>query len=171
MKPLSFGMWFVTCDQMKPSSPKALWSNFGNKKPPSPWLQGASALCSATRPEYEFLLLIFMLSPEASLNTFDLCFLIPPEAEGKWVIEVRVFFLCCFWWLGFLFSHCARICSCILCCFAFFSTTVGSLCPWTLNFCSYKWMSEHLAQFKSALDKCRYAWNIRHGCEDIRISY
>lgn len=69
-----------------------------------------------------------------------------------------------------------QMCSCILCCFAFFSVLYSSHCgvlmPLNSEFLQLQaHVSEHLAQFKSALDECRYAWNVRHGCKDIRISY
>lgn len=131
-------MWFVTWEQMKPSSLKALWSVFDNKKPP-PCLP-----CSVL--SHETWIWIFAVNspaqPWSLFHTFDLCFLILPEAEGKWVTEARLFFLCSFWWLGFLFSHCARCVHAFCLVLRFFhyytEVAVGSLCPWTLNFCSYQ---------------------------------
>lgn len=76
MKPLSFDVWFVTCEQMKPSwNPKSSVICFWQQEA-SPLV--ASALCLATRPGYEFLLFILLLSPEA-------CFI--PLISASWFCQ------------------------------------------------------------------------------------
>ena len=125
---------------MKPCFLNAPWSAFENKKP-SFCLQAASALCLVN--SFQAWIWIFNINfhsqpwSQLSCHTFDLCFLILPEVGGKRVIEIRIFFLCCFWWLGFLFCHCAR-CIHVFCLVFHFvhyciAVTVGSLCPWTLQ--------------------------------------
>lgn len=141
MKPLSFDMWFFYVWPDESELPKCSviwfwrWEAF-------PSLTGCLCFVLSHEAWIWIFAIHFHAQPWNQFHTFDLCFLILPEAEGKWVIEARVFFLCCFWWLGFLFSHCARCVHvfCVVLQFFHYCTvvTVGSLCPWTLNFYSYK---------------------------------
>lgn len=139
MKLLTFGK--VSCvTRWNRTSLNVPWSAFENKKP-SLYLQAVTALCLVNI--FQAWIWIFNINFHAqpwsqfSFHTFDFYFLILPEVRRKRVIEIRVFFLCCLWWLSFLFSHCAR-CINVFCLVFYFVhcyivMTVGSVCPWALN--------------------------------------